>query len=83
MNAAESLGIILMGGTGSRLFPLTAGVNKALLPIYKYSLSQNAVQMFAGSGIQDIIVACNEYDESQLRTHLASVHSQPVLIWGL
>lgn len=49
-------GIILAGGTGSRLFPLTKVTNKHLLPVGKYPMIFHAVNKLKKSGIVDILV---------------------------
>ena len=49
-------GIVLAGGTGSRLFPLTKITNKHLLPIYDRPMIYYPLQTLVDAGIQDIMV---------------------------
>ncbi|WP_426451094.1 sugar phosphate nucleotidyltransferase [Paenibacillus sp. S-38] len=49
-------GIILAGGTGSRLFPLTKVTNKHLLPVGKYPMIFHAVAKLKEADIQDILI---------------------------
>ncbi|MDI4650299.1 sugar phosphate nucleotidyltransferase [Cohnella hashimotonis] len=49
-------GIILAGGTGSRLFPLTKVTNKHLLPVGKYPMVFHAVAKLKEAGITDILI---------------------------
>jgi glucose-1-phosphate thymidylyltransferase len=49
-------GIVLAGGTGSRLFPLTKITNKHLLPIYDKPMIYYPIQTLVDAGISDIMV---------------------------
>lgn len=49
-------GIILAGGTGSRLFPLTKVTNKHLLPVGKYPMIFHSVYKLKQAGILDILI---------------------------
>ena len=49
-------GIILAGGTGSRLFPLTKVTNKHLLPVGRYPMIFHAIYQLRSAGIQDILI---------------------------
>src|SRR5579862_3495923 len=49
-------GIVLAGGTGSRLFPLTKITNKHLLPIYDKPMIYYPIQTLVDAGIRDIMV---------------------------
>ncbi|MBP1991134.1 sugar phosphate nucleotidyltransferase [Paenibacillus eucommiae] len=49
-------GIILAGGTGSRLFPLTKVTNKHLLPVGKYPMIFHSVHKLKQADIQDILI---------------------------
>src|SRR5581483_1772905 len=49
-------GIILAGGTGSRLFPLTKIKNKHLLPIYDRPMIYYPIQSLVDAGINDIMI---------------------------
>jgi glucose-1-phosphate thymidylyltransferase len=49
-------GVVLAGGTGSRLFPLTKITNKHLLPIYDRPMIYYPIQTLVEAGIQDIMV---------------------------
>jgi glucose-1-phosphate thymidylyltransferase len=49
-------GVILAGGTGSRLHPLTRITNKHLLPIYDRPLIQYPIEAMVGAGIDEIML---------------------------
>lgn len=49
-------GIILAGGTGSRLYPLTKVTNKHLLPVGKYPMIYHAIYKMREADIQDILI---------------------------
>jgi glucose-1-phosphate thymidylyltransferase len=49
-------GIVLAGGTGSRLFPLTKITNKHLLPIYDKPMIYYPIQTLVDAGIQDLLI---------------------------
>jgi glucose-1-phosphate thymidylyltransferase len=49
-------GVVLAGGTGSRLFPLTKITNKHLLPIYDKPMVYYPIQTLVDAGIRDILI---------------------------
>jgi len=49
-------GVILAGGTGSRLFPLTKVTNKHLIPVGRYPMIYHAIHKLKLAGISDILV---------------------------
>ncbi|TVX89402.1 sugar phosphate nucleotidyltransferase [Paenibacillus agilis] len=49
-------GVILAGGTGSRLFPLTKVTNKHLLPVGKYPMIFHSIDKLKQAGILDILI---------------------------
>jgi glucose-1-phosphate thymidylyltransferase len=49
-------GVVLAGGTGSRLFPLTKITNKHLLPVYDQPMIYYPIQTLVDAGIHDILV---------------------------
>lgn len=49
-------GVILAGGTGSRLYPLTKVTNKHLLPVGKYPMIFHSVYKLKAAGIEDILI---------------------------
>src|SRR5256885_15883986 len=49
-------GVILAGGTGSRLHPLTRITNKHLLPIYDRPMINYAIEALVGSGVGEIML---------------------------
>ena len=59
-------GIILSGGRGSRLFPLTYGISKQLLPVYKQPMVFYPLKTLIDMGIHEVLIIVASKLQKQL-----------------
>lgn len=65
-------GVLICGGTGSRLRPLTAITNKSLLPVYDRPLIDYPLDVLRAGGITDIVVITGPEHMDQMAAYLGS-----------
>lgn len=66
----ETVGVLLAGGTGSRLYPLTTSVNKHLLPVYSKPLIYYSLSTLMLAQNREILLVINPKDETDFKNLL-------------